>query len=103
MGSVPVGGVRVAGRKTRGVTVFKTAADEHVVSVSRIREVDDDMDSDGYAAREGDVAQEDAGQKGDAAREGDAAQEDAGAPDAGSAAGPPGPPNRHRPQGEDRG
>ncbi len=85
---IPVGGVRRAGRKTRGVTVFKTAATEHVVSVSRIREVDDDMDSEG-----------------DAAREGDAAQEDAGTPDggSGSGAGPPAPPNQGRPQGEDQG
>lgn len=91
---IPVGGVRRAGRKTRGVTVFKTAAAEHVVSVSRIREVDDDMDSEGDAAHEG-----------DAAREGDAAQEDAGTPDggSGSGAGPPAPPNQGRPQGEDRG
>ncbi len=27
------------------MTVFKTAADEHVVSVSRIREVDDDVEA----------------------------------------------------------
>ena len=89
---IPVGGVRRAGRKTRGVTVFKTAADEHVVSVSRIREVDGDMDS------EEDTSQEDTAQE-DAARE-DAGQEDAGAPDAGSGSGPPGPPS---PEGEDRG
>jgi DNA gyrase subunit A len=34
----PVDGIRVAGRSTQGVIVFKTAADEHVVSVERISE-----------------------------------------------------------------
>jgi DNA gyrase subunit A len=30
------------GRTTRGVTLFKTAEDENVVSVTRLRDVDDD-------------------------------------------------------------
>ena len=34
----PVEGIRVAGRPTQGVIVFKTAADERVVSVERISE-----------------------------------------------------------------
>jgi DNA gyrase subunit A len=34
----PVDGIRLAGRSTQGVTVFKTADDEQVVSVSRITE-----------------------------------------------------------------
>ncbi|MFQ5620194.1 MAG: DNA gyrase C-terminal beta-propeller domain-containing protein, partial [Rhodospirillales bacterium] len=51
---IPVGGVRIASRKTRGVTVFKTAADEHVVSVSRIRDLYvDDLDAAGDAGAEG--------------------------------------------------
>ncbi len=36
----PVEGIRVAGRSTQGVTVFKTASDERVVSVERIGEDD---------------------------------------------------------------
>jgi DNA gyrase subunit A len=36
----PVEGIRVAGRATQGVTVFKTASDERVVSVERISEDD---------------------------------------------------------------
>jgi DNA gyrase subunit A len=33
---VPVGQVRIAGRNTQGVTIFRKAEDEHVVSVERI-------------------------------------------------------------------
>jgi len=36
---VPVGEIRIAGRNTQGVTIFRKAGDEHVVSVERI-EVD---------------------------------------------------------------
>ena len=32
----PVADIRIAGRSTQGVTLFKTAADEHVVSVTRL-------------------------------------------------------------------
>jgi DNA gyrase subunit A len=42
----PVDGIRVAGRSTQGVIVFKTAADEHVVSVERISEDDSHDDAD---------------------------------------------------------
>ena len=35
---VPVGGIRIASRATKGVTIFKTAAAEKVVSVERISE-----------------------------------------------------------------
>ena len=39
--------IRIAGRNTQGVTLFKTAEDEHVVSVTRLTEVeDDDMDGE---------------------------------------------------------
>ena len=47
---VPVDGIRFASRATKGVTVFKTAEGEKVVSVERISEVDedsDDQDEDG--------------------------------------------------------
>jgi DNA gyrase subunit A len=49
----PVNDIRIAGRSTQGVTVFRTAQDEKVVSVSRISEDvsgdadDDDVDADG--------------------------------------------------------
>ena len=49
----PVEGIRVAGRSTQGVIVFKTASDEKVVSVDRISE-DESRDAgeggDGEAA-----------------------------------------------------
>ena len=41
---VPVGGIRVAGRSTKGVTIFNTADGEKVVSVERISETDDEED-----------------------------------------------------------
>jgi len=40
----PVSDIRVAGRSTQGVTVFKTATEEHVVSVERLSEEDHDAD-----------------------------------------------------------
>ena len=42
----PINDVRVAGRSTQGVTIFKTAEEERVVSVEHISEVDDDDDED---------------------------------------------------------
>ncbi len=39
---VPVGGIRIASRATKGVTIFSTAADERVVSVERINEPEPD-------------------------------------------------------------
>jgi DNA gyrase subunit A len=43
---VPVGGIRMAGRATKGVTIFSTAKDERVVSVDRISEpeAEDELD-----------------------------------------------------------
>ena len=38
----PIEGIRIAGRATQGVIVFKTAKDENVVAVERISEVDDE-------------------------------------------------------------
>jgi DNA gyrase subunit A len=56
----PVGQVRIASRNTQGVIVFRTADDEHVVSVERLADTGED---------EGD---EDAGEEGsDAVDEGD--------------------------------
>ena len=39
---VPVGGIRIASRATKGVTIFSTAKQERVVSVERINEPDAD-------------------------------------------------------------
>jgi DNA gyrase subunit A len=39
---VPVDGIRIASRATKGVTIFSTAADERVVSVERISEPEED-------------------------------------------------------------
>ena len=43
----PVHNVRIAGRSTQGVTVFKTAPDEHVVSVEHITHVEEDDEAEG--------------------------------------------------------
>ncbi|WP_322990493.1 DNA gyrase subunit A [Hoeflea sp.] len=53
---VPVGGIRMASRATKGVTIFSTATDERVVSVDRISEPehDEELDGDGI---EGDVTE----------------------------------------------
>lgn len=54
---VPVGGIRMAGRATKGVTIFSTARDERVVSVDRISEpeADEELVDDVEAAAEIDV------------------------------------------------
>ncbi|MCW8952800.1 MAG: DNA gyrase subunit A, partial [Rhodospirillales bacterium] len=41
---IPVNGVRIAGRNTQGVTLFSVSEDERVVSVTRLRDMDDDGD-----------------------------------------------------------
>ena len=43
---VPVHDVRIAGRNTQGVTLFKVGEDEHIVSVDRIQETEDDGDEE---------------------------------------------------------
>lgn len=43
---VPIDGISVYSRNSRGVTLFNTADDERVVSVSRLRDVDDDGNGD---------------------------------------------------------
>ncbi len=64
----PVEHISFVGRKTRGVTSFKTAADERVVSVTRLRDVDGEGGEDGE-----DVARDDAGGDDQAGGGGDAA------------------------------
>ena len=43
---VPVGQIRIAGRNTQGVTIFRTAQDEHVVSVERLEGEADEISDD---------------------------------------------------------
>ncbi|TWB19597.1 DNA gyrase subunit A [Rhizobium sp. ERR 1071] len=62
---VPVGGIRIASRATKGVTIFSTAKDEKVVSVERISEPEGDEDD--ASAAEDDAA---AGEAGGAGSEG---------------------------------
>ncbi|KAA1176883.1 DNA gyrase subunit A [Rhizobium tropici] len=56
---VPVGGIRVASRATKGVTIFSTAKDEKVVSVERISEPEGEDDTtvedDAVAGEAGDA------------------------------------------------
>ena len=53
---VPVDGIRIASRATKGVTIFSTAADEKVVSVERISEPEDEEEVlDAAVAAEGAV------------------------------------------------
>jgi DNA gyrase subunit A len=47
---VPVNGIRIASRATKGVTIFSTAADEKVVSVERISEPEDEESGEGAEA-----------------------------------------------------
>ena len=42
---VGVSGISIKGRKTRGVIVFDTAEDEHVVSVERLSEENGDVEA----------------------------------------------------------
>ena len=44
---VPVGQIRVAGRNTQGVTIFRTTENEHVVSVERLEGAADEIVEDG--------------------------------------------------------
>lgn len=46
---VPVGGIRIASRATKGVTIFSTAKDEKVVSVERISEPEGEDDAEDEA------------------------------------------------------
>lgn len=60
---IPIGDISIVGRSTRGVTLFKTAEDERVVSVSRLRDVDDD--EEGEEGEEGDAVEGEAVEGGD--------------------------------------
>jgi DNA gyrase subunit A len=49
----PVNQVRIAGRNTQGVTIFRTASDEHVVSVERLADAGGQDDDEGAAPEDG--------------------------------------------------
>jgi DNA gyrase subunit A len=56
---VRVGQIRIAGRNTQGVTIFRTAQEEHVVSVERLEggvapDEEVDVESDGEPGGESD-------------------------------------------------
>lgn len=53
---VPVGGIRIAGRSTKGVTIFNTADGEKVVSVERISETESDEEN-GASEAEGSASE----------------------------------------------
>ena len=55
---VPVDGIRIASRATKGVTIFNTAEGERVVSVERISEPQDDGDDNDVGENGGDAAPE---------------------------------------------
>ena len=44
--------IRIAGRSTRGVTLFRVAEDEHVVSVAHMIDVEDDEEGEDEAETE---------------------------------------------------
>jgi DNA gyrase subunit A len=86
---MPVEGISILGRRTRGVTLFKVGGGEDVVSVTRLRDVDDGVTGDndgagdnggaGEAAPEGESGPDDV-----VGAAGDPAPEPAPEPDAGS-------------------
>jgi DNA gyrase subunit A len=51
----PVSQVRMVGRNTSGVTIFRTAKDEHVVSVERLADTGEDEDTDEAPAPDGEA------------------------------------------------
>lgn len=60
----PVSGISFQGRSTRGVTVFRTAKNEKVVSVTRLRDVENgDGDSDNEIGETGEAVQSEPGEK----------------------------------------
>jgi DNA gyrase subunit A len=81
---VPVDGISIYSRSSRGVRVFNTADDEHVVSVSRLRDVNDGDDEEEGEGAEAAAAEGAGDGAGEAAGEGavDAAPADAAEGDA---------------------
>ena len=58
---MPVADISQSGRTTRGVTLFKTAEDENVVSVTRIRETDTEGDETSAESADGDGKKDNSG------------------------------------------
>jgi DNA gyrase subunit A len=58
----PVGQVRLAGRNTQGVTIFRKGAEEHVVSVERLADAGEDDEVVGDAVEGGSEPEADAGE-----------------------------------------
>jgi DNA gyrase subunit A len=57
----PVSQIRIAGRNTQGVTIFRKAADEHVVSVERLADTgEDDVEIENGEAPDADGMGDDA-------------------------------------------
>ncbi len=57
---MPITGIRFAGRQTQGVTLFRVAEDEEVVSVAVVRDDSEDEDTDENLAAETDETADDA-------------------------------------------
>ena len=59
----PVSDISFSGRTARGVTLFRVAADEHMVSVTRIREMEGDEDEEDLEGEEGEAPAEEEAQE----------------------------------------
>lgn len=57
---MPITGIRFAGRQTQGVTLFRVAEDEEVVSVAVVRDDSEDEDTEENLAAETDETADDA-------------------------------------------
>jgi DNA gyrase subunit A len=67
-----VGDIRIAGRNTQGVTLFRVAEDEHVVSAARIEENEDEAEED-LGDGDPEIAPETGGRVGEDLADGDGA------------------------------
>ena len=65
----PVHDIRIASRRTQGVTLFKVDEDERVVSVARLGDVGEADEAEGDEGEEGEIA--DAGEADDVGEAGE--------------------------------
>jgi DNA gyrase subunit A len=72
-----VGDIRVAGRNTQGVTIFRVADDEHVVAAARIEESEDEAEGDFAEGIAPEIAPDDGAEIGEDAADGEAGDEPA--------------------------
>jgi DNA gyrase subunit A len=77
-----VGDIRVAGRNTQGVTIFRVADDEHVVAAARIEESEDEAEADLAEDIDPALAPDDGAEIGEDAADGDSAPKGDSADDA---------------------